>query len=186
MKGFRRNLTLMGKDLDDGLFGCFLRISMPPTWNYVFASLPNDYTSAKVERQIKDKYGIKVNQETLATAYQAGQRQGRVKPGNVVCENCKCLGHSKAKCWSPGGGAEGKGPNHKKKKKKQSEKQKENEKKLKHRANQAISDESDSEEEAFMVTTPVHHRSCFRWILDGGATTHICTDRNLFIMFTEK
>ena len=186
MKGFQCDLTLMGKDLDDGLFGCFLRISMPPTWNYVFASLPNDYTSAEVERRIKDEYGTKVNQETLATAYQAGQRQGRAKPGNVVCENCKCPGHSKAKCWLPGGGAEGKGPNHKKKKKKQSEKQKEDEKKLKHRANQAISDESDSEEEAFMVTTPVHHHSCFHWILDGGATTHICTDQNLFIMFTEK
>ena len=92
----------------------------------------------------------------------------------------------KAKCWLPGGGAKGKGPNHKKKKKKQSEKQKEDEKKLKHRANQAISDESDLEEEAFMVTTPVHHHSCFRWIVDGGATMHICTDRNLFITFNEK
>ena len=50
MKGFRCNLTLMGKDLNDGLLGCFLRISMPPTWNYVFASLPNDYTSAEVEQ----------------------------------------------------------------------------------------------------------------------------------------
>ena len=50
MKGFQCDLTLMGKDLDDGLFGCFLRISMPPTWNYVFASLPNDYTSAEVEQ----------------------------------------------------------------------------------------------------------------------------------------
>ena len=117
-----------------------------------------------------------MNQETLATAYQAGQRQGRVKPGNVVCENCKRPGHLKAKCWLPGGGAEGKGPNHKKKKKKQSKNQKEDEKKSKHRANQAISDESDSEEEAFMVTTPVHHCFCFRWILDGGATMHICTD----------
>ena len=143
--------------------------------------------SAEVERQIKDEYGIKVNQETLAMAYQARQRQGGVKLGNVVCENCKCPGHSKAKCWSPGGGTEGKGPNHKKKNKKQSKKQKEDEKKkLKHRANQAISDESDSEEEAFMVTTPVHHRSHFCWIIDGGATMHICTDQNLFIMFTKK
>ena len=120
-------------------------------------------------------------------AYQAGQRQGRAKLGNVVCENCKYLGHSKAKCWLPGGGVEGKGPNHKKKKKKQSEKQKEDEKKKsKHRVNQAISDESDLEEEVFMVTTPVHHHSHFRWILDGGATMYICTDQNLFITFTEK
>ena len=49
MKGLRRDLTLMGCDVDDGLFACFLRISMPPTWNYVFAGLPNNYTSAEVE-----------------------------------------------------------------------------------------------------------------------------------------
>ena len=187
MKGFWCDLTLMGKDLDNGLFGCFLRISMPPTWNYIFAGLPNDYMSAKVKQWIKDEYGIKVNQETLAMAYQAGQRQGRAKPGNVVCKNCKCPGYLKAKCWLPGGGAEGKGPNHKKKKKRQSKKQKEDEKKKsKHRANQAISNESDLEEEVFMVTTPVHCCSCFHWILDGGATTHICTNWNLFIMFTKK
>ena len=50
IKGYRRDLTLMGRDIDDGLFACFMRISMPPTWNYVFAGLPNDYTSAEVER----------------------------------------------------------------------------------------------------------------------------------------
>ena len=35
MKGFRRDLMLMDRDLEDGLFACFLRISMPPSWNYV-------------------------------------------------------------------------------------------------------------------------------------------------------
>ena len=50
MKGLRPDLTLMGRDVDNGLFVCFLRISMPPTWNYVFAGLPNNYTSAEVER----------------------------------------------------------------------------------------------------------------------------------------
>ena len=68
-EGLRRDLTLMGRDIDDGLFACFLRISMPPTWNYVFAGLPNNYTSAEVERQVKDEYGIKTNQETVAMAY---------------------------------------------------------------------------------------------------------------------
>ena len=48
MKGLCRDLTLMGCNVDDSLFTCFLRISMPPTWIYVFASLPNNYTSAKV------------------------------------------------------------------------------------------------------------------------------------------
>ena len=49
MKGLCRDLTLMGCDVDNGLFVCFLRISMPPTWNYVFAGLPNNYMSAEVE-----------------------------------------------------------------------------------------------------------------------------------------
>ena len=61
MKGLHRDLTLMGHDIDDSLFTCFLRISMPPTWNYVFAGLPNNYTSAEVERRVKDEYGIKKN-----------------------------------------------------------------------------------------------------------------------------
>ena len=50
MKGYRHNLTLMGRDINDGLFTCFMRISMPPTWNYVFTGLPNNYMSAEVER----------------------------------------------------------------------------------------------------------------------------------------
>ena len=50
MKGLRRDLTLMGHNIDDGPFVCFLRISMPPTWNYVFAGLPNNYMSAEVEQ----------------------------------------------------------------------------------------------------------------------------------------
>ena len=50
MKGLCHDLTLMGHDVDDGLFTCFLRISMPPTWNYLFAGLSNNYTSAEVER----------------------------------------------------------------------------------------------------------------------------------------
>lgn len=42
---------------------------MPPTWNYVFAGLPQAYTSAEVKRRIKDEHGIKTNQESVAMAY---------------------------------------------------------------------------------------------------------------------
>ena len=88
IKGYRRDLTLMGRDIDDGLFACFMRILMPPTWNYVFAGLPNNYTSAEVERRIKDEYGIKTNQESVAMAYRAGQTSGRGKSGDTTCDNC--------------------------------------------------------------------------------------------------
>ena len=44
---------------------------MPPSWNYIFAGLPQAYLSAEVECHIKDEYGIKSNQESVALAYQA-------------------------------------------------------------------------------------------------------------------
>jgi hypothetical protein len=65
MKGFCHDLMLMSCDIDDSLFTCFLHISMPPTWNYVFTGLPQSYTSAEVEGHIKDEYGIKTNQESI-------------------------------------------------------------------------------------------------------------------------
>jgi hypothetical protein len=49
MKTFQHDLQLMSHDINNGLFACFLHISMPPTWNYMFSSLPNSYSSAEVE-----------------------------------------------------------------------------------------------------------------------------------------
>jgi hypothetical protein len=69
MKGFCCNLMLMNRDLEEGLFTCFLCILMPPSWNYVFAGLPQMYTSAEVKHQIKDEHGIKANQESVAMAF---------------------------------------------------------------------------------------------------------------------
>ena len=49
MKGYRCDLILMQRDLADKLFTCFLRISMPSTWNYVFAALPDHYNMTEVK-----------------------------------------------------------------------------------------------------------------------------------------
>jgi hypothetical protein len=46
---------------------------MPPTWNYVFAGLPQIYKSAEVEHRVKDEHGIKTNQESVAMAFHAVQ-----------------------------------------------------------------------------------------------------------------
>jgi hypothetical protein len=71
MKAYHCDLILMQCDIDDQIFACFLRISMPSTWNYVFAGLPNYYTSAEVEQWIKDEYGVSQNQNSAALAYKA-------------------------------------------------------------------------------------------------------------------
>ena len=124
-------------------------------------------------------------------AYRAGQTSGRGKSGDTTCDNCHRAGYLKRDCWSPGGGAEGKGPCQKKKgKSKQTNKRKDDErKKSRDNANQAVSNKSDSdqeEHEAFMATTSSHSHSRFRWVLDGGSTTHICNDCSMFATFTEK
>ena len=137
---------------------------------------------------MKDEYGIKTNQETVTMAYRTGQTMGKAKPSDVTCDNCHHSGHTKQKCWSPGGGAEGKGPCQRKKKKKGESSKDKDEKKAKEKANQAVEDssEDDSKPEAFMAVTPTSKHSRFRWVLDGSSTTHICKDRNMFHTFTER
>src|ERR1700722_11670371 len=192
MKAFRRDLQLMSRNIDDGLFACLLRISMPPSWNYVFSGLPDNYSSVEVERRIKDEHGIKTNQESVAmTAYRAGDgHKHEHRAGEPFCTNCNKPGHWIAGCWAKGGGAEGKGPRQKKKQKKR-DSEKKDKKKGKEKANRAVQDKSDYESEhsdtsymATIIPSPSH--SQFRWILDGGATTHICKDKSAFINFTPR
>src|ERR1700683_1018567 len=98
MKAFHCDLTLMNCDLDNSLFGCFLCISMPPSWNYVFTGLPQMYSSAEVKHRIKDKYGIKSNQESVTMAFRAVQtnlkgHEHSNNPGDPYCTNCNKPGH---------------------------------------------------------------------------------------------
>src|SRR5882762_4953676 len=190
MKSFCQDLMLMNRDLEDGLFACFLRISMPPSWNYVFAGLPQMYTSAEVERRIKEEHGIKANQESVAMAFRAAQTnvKGHEHSNNSsdpYCTNCNKPGHLIAGCWSKGGGAEGKGPRQKKKqqKKKNNETERKNRKKGKDRTNEAVHNDSDDESRgsnsSYMATSITSH-SRFHWFLDGGSTTHICKDISAF------
>jgi len=192
MKAFRRDLQLMSRNIDDGLFACLLRISMPPSWNYVFSGLPDNYSSVEVERRIKDEHGIKTNQESVAMmAYRAGDgHKHEHRAGEPFCTNCNKPGHWIAGCWAKGGGAEGKGPRQKKKQRKR-DSEKKDKKKGKEKANQAVHDDSDAESQhthsSYMATNiPSPSHSQFRWILDGGATTHICKDRSAFVNFIPR
>jgi hypothetical protein len=142
MRSYRCDLTLMSCDIDNGLFACFLHISMPLTWNYVFASLPQSYTSAEVEQQIKDEHGIKANQESVTVAYRAMQTTrmtNKTSPGDPFCMNCNKPGQWIKACWVKGSGAEGKGPHQKQRQnKKKSEDKKKH--KGKNKAHQAVHD----------------------------------------------
>src|SRR5207244_377663 len=119
MKRHRRNLILMGRDLDDTVFACFLRLSMPQDWNYVFAGLTDPYMSREVKTRIKGEHGNRTAQSAQATAFRAAQnvpRKGKGRANHLHCSNCHKEGHTTENCWSPGGGAEGQAPWQKRKK----------------------------------------------------------------------
>ena len=108
MKGYRCDLILMQQDLVDELFACFLCISMPATWNYVFAALPNHYNTTEVEQCIHDEYGIRTSQAGGSTnAFQATQSNTKKSctpiPGQLYCTNCNISGHWLKDCYSKGG-----------------------------------------------------------------------------------
>lgn len=209
MKGFRRDLILMRRDIEDELFACFLRISMPATWNYVFAALPDHYTSIEVERRIRDEFGIRASQSsTASTSYEVSRgnksRSGLSRtpiPGQPFCENCNISGHWTKDCYSKGGAKQGQGPQRNRQKSKRDNKGDEKDDKSRKgkyrsksgkKANQAVADEddvsdtdedhSDTEHSSYITSPP--SRSRFGWILDGGSTTHICTERAAFATFT--
>jgi hypothetical protein len=77
MKGYRRDLVLMQRDIDEELFACFLRISMPSTWDDVFATLPDHYTSLEVEQRIRDEYGVRTSQSTASSFHAARSKTGK-------------------------------------------------------------------------------------------------------------
>jgi hypothetical protein len=192
MKGFHHDLMLMNRDLNDSLFVCFLCISMPLTWNYVFAGLPQTYTSAEVEHRIKDEHGIKTNQESVAMAYRATQTNGKLhehshahNTGDPYCTNCNKPGHWITGCWSKGGGAEGKGPRQKERQKQKSDEKDKKKKRGKDCTNQAVKDDSDSESHAsdatYMATPSTYSsHSRYQWVLNSGSTTHICNNKSAF------
>jgi transposase InsO family protein len=181
MKRFRRDLILMNRDIDDAVFACFLRLSMPPDWNYVFAGLVDPYTSKEVETRIKGEHGNRAVQTAAATAFRAATtpktkgkgRKGKpdgTRNGDARCTNCDAPGHLADDCWAPGGGAEGQAPWQKRKKKPK-----------KGKAKKAEENSSDDSEVSFMVAP----RTCsrFGWLKDSGATTHICHERSAFTTF---
>jgi hypothetical protein len=189
-RGWKRDLQMMARDIPDDLFACFLQISMPLSWNYVFTGLPTRYTAEEIERRIKDESGVCKTQESAA-AYQARtSKKSKSWTGTsrqISCTNCKRNSHLEKDCWSKGGGLEGKGP---RQKKRQNKKEDQKGKKGKKRTNQAVGDSLDSNSGAEQSKTDSAYLAMktestrLMWILDGGSTTYICKSKLAFTTFT--
>jgi len=94
-----------------------------------------------------------------------------LKRPDVKCDNCSHVGHTKDDCWRKGGGKEGQGPHQKK--------------------NKSASAAAATDDYAFLTSTlsdsatvaAVPIKKCGA-IVDSGASSHFCPDRNRFTVFT--
>src|SRR5580765_7497394 len=181
LRQWQEELHIMGNLVNDEDFVMILLTSLPESWdNYTmsFLGLSGNKPSLKSHELVamlyeEDRRRKTRNGET-STALQA---KHNTKGGNqnAECYNCHKKGHLAADCWSKGGGKEGQGPKGRKKGKKGG-----------HRANQAEEVNSNLNDCAYMVSEPhkSHDISKFDWLLDSGATSHICTVRDAFTDFT--
>ena len=114
------------------------------------------------------------NDTALSTSTLKGQKQcgkGKSKKSEIKCDNCSCVGHKKEDCWCKGGGKEGQGPHQKK--------------------DESASAAAAMDDYAFLTSTlsnsatvaaiPAEKRGA---IVDSGASSHFCPDRNRFTTFT--
>lgn len=158
---------------------------------------------------MRDEFGVRASQSgTSSTSYEVSRgnksRSGLSRtpiPGQPFCENCNISGHWTKDCYSKGGAKQGQGPHRNKQKSKRDNKGDEKDDKSRKgkyrsksgkKANQAVADEddisdtdkdhSDTKHSSYITSPP--SRSRFGWILNGGSTTHICTERAAFATFT--
>ena len=124
-------------DLPDWMFTAIMINTLPSSWE----SFTNGYAGSMavdtMDKEDKSPYRVKsyemqsilldewrrrnpsgtVSEDTaLVSKTEKGNEGIRTNEG-IKCHNCGKLGHKKASCWEPGGGAEGKGPKQKRKEK---------------------------------------------------------------------
>jgi hypothetical protein len=107
--------------------------------------------------------GVDENQSSMAmNANKGGNKNHRIR-GN--CHNCGKKGHKKDDCWSKGGGKEGQGP---RRNQEQDRKAQENDSKA---------------HVSFQFSAMTHEDKNLNeqeWIVDSGATDHMCAIQNKF------
>lgn len=197
MRQVHQELSIMGVEVSDEDFLGLLMTSLPEGWD----NFSNTYFTANatgINKITSDEFISAINDElrrrsaratTSDTALKAyasnsysgsrphnGTRQGNQNT-KTKCDNCGRGGHSKADCWSKGGGKEGNSPW---KQKRQARK--------KDTANKA-DDNMSSVDIAYMASDdfvmPEEH-SRDAWWLDSCANQHVCVNKSLFTSYTKQ
>jgi len=176
LRKLQNQLHMMGSKVSDEDFNMLLVSSLPESWDLYTSAYFGAHTgtvsitSHELCSIIMDEYRRRAERSGSSDSALLAKAN---KEGRPVCTNPKCkrkVGHTFAKCWAPGGGAEGQGPRQKRKDK----------------SNQAEDNEGEDVAYNAVDSTP-QFDSRFansQWLADSGTTSHITPVREAFLDYT--
>ena len=117
---------------------------------------------------------------SASTGKKHGNNSANTASQDITCYNCDRKGHYKADCWRSGGGKEGQRPRCGQRRGGNSQKQSANAATEPEQKDNYAFATSDLASVAKQLNVPVDHRGA---IIDSGATSHFCPDREKFTNF---
>lgn len=188
LRQIQEELHLMESEVSDIEFLTILITSLPESWDqftagYFGARSTNTavITSYKLsailideDRRRKEKGGGE--SALFSRGHSMHSKMADGKHTELTCYNCNKQGHTKAKCWSKGGGKEGQGP--------KTKKAKDGKRAGNHQVNQAEAVKNTLPNEAFTAKETVmiaKGDKWRRWYADSAASSHIATEREMFV-----
>ena len=175
LKRKQEELHLMGSRIPDDDFVMILLTSLPERWdNFTSGYLGSQGNTTTIN--VSNLIRVLLDEEHRcrecgdpSSSDMALQARGKE---THECHNCKKKGHLAKDCWVKGGGKEGQGPRSQKGKRDQ--------------AHQAQGDEASADENltAFGYMAAPADFSKDDWLMDCGASTHVCTTREMFVDYT--
>ncbi|KAJ1299688.1 hypothetical protein OPQ81_011080 [Rhizoctonia solani] len=112
-------LIVLGETIGELDYALQLVGSLPPTWQSFLGTISwclDRKDSAKAKEFAEDLVTCIMDEDqhrsnTLTTPTETALLARSADKSNIECYNCKKKGHTKAECWTKGGGSEGKGGN---------------------------------------------------------------------------
>ena len=155
-----------------------LLASLPDSFGVLVTALEaNSETVPKIElvteRLLREEHKLKEKGETIGDDQKAFAAEGRQK--RLTCHFCRKPGHIKRDCWKlaqlqaakPGAGKKGHKPKHAA-----------NKVTSKQKGSAAVSGDEEALVVGYALATPGISKNL--WIVDSGATCHMCNDKTLF------
>jgi hypothetical protein len=182
MRIIHRQLESLGDTITDAKFALIIAKALPPSYKTLKSITVANTLDAStmacetlIGQIIREEKTIKNEQNHTAVLLakstkqpEKGSKQERKPKKSRECPrctnpNCKRIGHTIERCWAEGGGAEGQGPS-----------------KIPDGQSTSKSNKKDTKVDVLMAEEHTGSTSSSEWIVDSGASSHICAHRDWF------